>query len=76
MRSMNPLLSVTVYVHALVVHRWPRDTDENGQTTAEYALVLLGAASIAMLVVAWTVRSDRIGKLLDAVLDTVVDKLR
>lgn len=44
---------------------------ERGQTTAEYALVLVGAATIAMLVIAWAGSTSRIGSLLDAVLRSV-----
>ncbi len=44
-----------------------RCRDERGQTTAEYALVLLGAAAVAMLLVSWVTKTNRIGNLLDAV---------
>ena len=43
-----------------------------GQTTAEYALVLLGAATIAMLVVTWASSSGAIGKLFDVVVSHVI----
>lgn len=43
-----------------------------GQTTAEYALVLLGVAAIALLVVAWATDTNRIGRLLDSVLDSIL----
>jgi hypothetical protein len=46
-----------------------------GQTTAEYALVLLGAAGIALLLVAWATKSGAVGKLFDLVLDSVMDKV-
>lgn len=45
---------------------------EVGQTSAEYALVLLGAAAIALLVGVWAQDTDRIGKLLDTVVDSIV----
>ena len=45
---------------------------EAGQATAEYALVLLGAAALALLVVAWAARSNRVGRLLDAVFDQLL----
>lgn len=45
---------------------------EAGQTTAEYALVLLGVAAIALLVVAWATDTNRIGRLLDSVLDSIL----
>lgn len=46
-----------------------------GQTTAEYALVLLAAATIAMLVVAWATDTGAIGDLFDDVLSSVTDLL-
>ena len=49
---------------------------ERGQTSAEYALVLLGAASIALLLVAWAKKGNRIGGLLDSVFDDLVAKVR
>jgi hypothetical protein len=48
---------------------------ERGQSTAEYALVLLGAATVAIVFLAWAGRTSRIGKLFDAVLDTVIGKV-
>jgi Flp pilus assembly pilin Flp len=48
--------------------------DEHGQATAEYALVLLGAAAIAMIIATWATKSGLIGKLLDTVLDKLVGK--
>lgn len=49
---------------------------ERGQTSAEYALVLLGAASIALLVAVWAKKSNRVGGLLDSVFDNVVDMVK
>ena len=46
-----------------------------GQSTAEYALVLLGAATVALVFVAWAGKSSRIGKLFNAVLDSVIGKI-
>lgn len=50
---------------------WERLRDETGQATAEYALVLLGVAAIAMLVLAWAGQTDAINGLFDAVLDSI-----
>ena len=50
--------------------------DERGQASAEYALVLLGAAAIALLIVAWATKSDLIGKLFDAVMNAVTGKVK
>jgi hypothetical protein len=48
---------------------------ERGQATAEYALVLLGAAAVALLLVAWATDTDAIGRLLDSVLDRILGQL-
>ena len=48
---------------------------ERGQTTAEYALVLVGAATIAMLVVAWAGSTSRISGLFDTVIRSVTSLL-
>lgn len=48
---------------------------EQGQSTAEYALVLLGAATVALVFIAWAGKSSRITKLFNAVLDTVIGKI-
>ena len=47
--------------------------DERGQTTAEYALVLVGAAAVAVLLVTWATGSGKIGWLLDKMVDTVAN---
>ena len=49
---------------------------ERGQTSAEYALVLLGAASVALLVALWAKKSNRVGGLLDSVFDQLVDMVK
>jgi hypothetical protein len=48
---------------------------ERGQATAEYALVLLGAAAVALLLVAWATDTDAIGRLLDGVLDRILGEI-
>lgn len=50
--------------------------NEAGQASAEYALVLLGAAAVALLVVAWASKSDAIGKLLDAVMKHILESVK
>ena len=49
---------------------------ESGQATAEYALVLLGVAAIALLVAAWAAKSGKIGQLLDAVVGQLISKAK
>ena len=60
---------------ALTFHprRPPRSLGQKAQTTAEYALVLLGAATIAMLLTAWAGQTNRLGSLFDAVLRSVTN---
>ncbi len=47
------------------------DRGERGQTTAEYALVIIGAAVIAGLLITWA-ESGAIGDLFDTVLDAIM----
>jgi hypothetical protein len=50
---------------------------EPGQATTEYALVLLGAAVIALLVVAWATEgggAGRIGELFDSVIGNILGR--
>jgi len=69
---------LALYVHLstyLSVAKW-RARDERGQASAEYALVLLGAAAVALLIVAWATKTNLIGKLLDAVMGAITDKVK
>jgi Flp pilus assembly pilin Flp len=50
--------------------------DQQGQTSAEYALVLLGAAAVALLILAWATKSDLVGKLFDTVLKAITGKVK
>lgn len=55
-----------------------RARGEHGQATTEYALVLLAAALVALLVVAWATAGGgaaKIGRLFDRVIDSVIDKV-
>lgn len=80
------MLSIAVHAHTLaliLVDRLAarievarRDASQAGQATAEYALVLLGAASVALLVVAWAARSNRVGSLLDSIFDQLLRRAR
>ncbi|HTO00250.1 MAG TPA: DUF4244 domain-containing protein [Microthrixaceae bacterium] len=55
-------------------NRRPRRAGQRGQSTVEYALLLLGAAAIAMLVVAWVAKTDMIGRLFEMVIGRIVDQ--
>ena len=69
------MLHLYVAVQAAVLTSAPRARGDRGQTTAEYALVLLGAAAIALLLVAWAAKSGKITALFDAVLDKILSNL-
>lgn len=47
------------------------ESDCRGQATAEYALVILGAAALAMLFVAWATDTKRIGSFFNAVMRSI-----
>jgi hypothetical protein len=55
-----------------VAGRVRRLTGCRGQATAEYALVLLGAAALALLVASWAAKTDLVGKLFEFVLGHVI----
>ena len=63
-----------LYVHIVNAVAARPARDERGQATAEYALVLLGAAAIALLVVTWASKTGLVGKLLDTVLNNLLGK--
>jgi hypothetical protein len=47
-------------------------TNESGQSTAEYALVILGAVAIATLLISWATGSHAISKLFDTVVSKIL----
>ena len=54
-----------------------KELHDAGQATTEYALVLLGAAIIALLVVAWATDgggAGRIGELFDSVIGNILGR--
>jgi len=60
------------------LHSWLSSGIDSGQATTEYALVLLGAALVALLVVGWATGgggAGKIGRLFDRVIDAVASKL-
>ena len=51
---------------------------DRGQATTEYALVMLAAALVALLVVAWATAgggAGKIGRLFDRILDEVISRV-
>jgi len=61
-------------VHSIrkFAERVKSDADEAGQTTAEYALVILGSAAIATLLLTWASKSGGITKLFDMVVGRLI----
>jgi hypothetical protein len=49
-----------------------RGAGASGQTTAEYALVMLGAAALATLLISWATGSHAISRLFDTVISKVL----
>lgn len=47
---------------------------DSGQATAEYALVLLGAAAVALLLIGWATTTDQVSRLFDFVVDQVIGR--
>jgi hypothetical protein len=73
-------LQTAVTQHALDQrdHQRLRLADDRGQATTEYALVLLAAALVGLLVVAWATAGGgaaRISRLFNSVVDSVIDKV-
>lgn len=58
--------------------RPPGDRRDRGQATTEYALILLAAALVGLMVVAWATAGGgaaRISRLFNGVIDAVIDKV-
>ena len=56
----------------------PPERRDAGQATTEYALVLLGAALVALLLIGWATAgggAGKIGHLFDVVIDAVTGKI-
>lgn len=65
----------TIHRRIALLRAMSRRSREAGQATAEYALVVLGAAAIAALVIAWAAGTGRITTLLNAVVDAVIGRV-
>ena len=53
-----------------------RRMDDRGQATAEYALVIVGAAAVALLLLTWATGSGKIAWLLDLMVDKIAGMVR
>lgn len=72
---LQTLVTLQVFSLSLRDRVHARLTTDRGQSTAEYALVLLGAAGVALLLVAWATKTDKVTRLLNSVLDRVLDQV-
>ena len=70
------MLQLFVYLQTAVSAVLAADDrrDQRGQATAEYALVLLGVAAVALLVGVWAAKTNLIGKLFDLVFRKIFEK--
>ena len=67
------LLALFVRVQTLVTQRVE---GEGGQTTAEYALVILAAAAVAVVLIAWARSSGKLPAFFDDIIDQVAGSAR
>ncbi len=51
--------------------RLARQAEEEGQATAEYALVILAAAAVALVLIAWARSSGKLPAFFDKIIDDV-----
>lgn len=77
-----PTLFLALFVHAQTAANTLvtslRDDRDDGQATTEYALVLLAAALVALLVVTWATAgggSAKISRLFNKVIETVTARV-
>ena len=76
--SVRPTPTTTIRLasgmQAFAITWWHRRGDR-GQATAEYALVILGAAAMALLVVSWAANTSKVSTLLNKVVDAVASRV-
>ena len=74
----SPLTRIAVAAQTAWLDRTVALADDEGQATTEYALVLLGAALVALMLIAWATAgggAGKIGRLFDRVMDAVLEKI-
>ena len=59
------------YVRARYVRTRSRLSGEVGQTTADYALVILAAAAVAVVLIVWARSSGKLPAFFDSIIDQV-----
>ena len=80
----DPFLTLAVHLQCVAMtlgpaeRHQPRLRGDRGQATTEYALVLLAAALVGLLVVAWATAGGgaaRISRLFNRVVDSVIERV-
>lgn len=75
---VNVLFLITYHPARRAAPQPTTDVRDPGQATTEYALVLLAAALIGVLVIGWATGGGgaaAIGRLFDSAIDAVIDQL-
>jgi hypothetical protein len=67
-----PVLHLFVRLESLLARVRERIRSERGQSTAEYALVILAAAAIALVLLAWARSSGKLPAFFDSIIDRIV----
>jgi Flp pilus assembly pilin Flp len=73
------LMHITVHARRLAsrtvgrIGRWL--TDDRGQATAEYGLVILAAGGIALGVIAWAAQTGSFTDMFESVIEKLTDRL-
>jgi hypothetical protein len=66
------VLHLFVRLQSLLARVRDRIRSERGQSTAEYALVILAAAAIALVLLAWARSSGKLPAFFDSIIDRIV----
>jgi hypothetical protein len=69
------MLTFVISIYTAVSTRVETLGEDRGQSTAEYALVLLGAAALALLVLAWATKTGKVTTMLNRVFDSVIGQV-
>ncbi|MCH7789387.1 MAG: DUF4244 domain-containing protein [Acidobacteria bacterium] len=69
------MFGFVVSMYMAVLNRVETFDDDSGQSTAEYALLLLGAAALALLVLAWATKTGKVTTMLNRVFDSVIGQV-
>jgi uncharacterized protein DUF4244 len=69
------MLALYVAIQSRLIVRLARLRNQAGQATAEYAVVLLGVAGLALLLSKWVAKTNLIGHLFEAVIQFILGKV-